>query len=146
MAGYEYAHLSTYATSGDLHGLVRQLNDLAVGGWELVSSHSVDKTVGFNGVTTLIRRELAPLPPPANTAADWYPDPSGRWDGRYWNGQAWTYAVARRGEDDPHRDPPTTLTPTPGLNQYDPLRGPGASVSWVRCRARRCPGARRPRA
>ncbi|HET8559293.1 MAG TPA: DUF2510 domain-containing protein [Marmoricola sp.] len=34
----------------------------------------------------------APAPP-----ADWYPDPSGRWDYRYWNGHSWTAHVSRAG-------------------------------------------------
>ena len=34
----------------------------------------------------------APAPP-----ADWYPDPSGEWDFRYWNGHSWTAHVSRHG-------------------------------------------------
>lgn len=115
MAGYEYARLSATTVSVDL--LVTKMNDLAAEGWELVSTHSADKTIGFNAVTALIRRELVPLSPPPEEAPGWYVDPSGRWEGRYWNGRAWTFAVHRSGEEKAHRDPPTALPPTAGIVQ-----------------------------
>lgn len=37
--------------------------------------------------------------------ADWYKDPSGRFDYRYWDGQKWTEHVSRGGTV--HKDPPT---------------------------------------
>jgi hypothetical protein len=40
-----------------------------------------------------------PLPP-----ADWYADPSGRFELRYWNGSDWTEHVARKGKQ--FTDPP----------------------------------------
>ena len=40
-----------------------------------------------------------PLPP-----ADWYADPSGRYELRYWNGSDWTEHVARKGKQ--FTDPP----------------------------------------
>lgn len=40
-----------------------------------------------------------PLPP-----ADWYADPSGRYELRYWNGADWTEHVARKGKQ--FTDPP----------------------------------------
>jgi hypothetical protein len=36
------------------------------------------------------------LPPPM-AAAGWYPDPHGRFEGRYWNGTAWTKSVLVEG-------------------------------------------------
>ena len=38
------------------------------------------------------------------TPAGWYPDPSGRFELRYWNGTAWTEHVARGGQQ--YTDPP----------------------------------------
>lgn len=41
-----------------------------------------------------------PLPPPngdALSAAQWYPDPAGRHQHRYWNGKKWTAQVADYG-------------------------------------------------
>lgn len=53
----------------------------------------------------------APAPAPAAVApatpsipADWYADPSGRFELRYWNGTAWTEHVARAGQQ--YTDPP----------------------------------------
>lgn len=46
--------------------------------------------------------------PPATTPsvpADWYKDPSGRYEYRYWDGQKWTEHVSRAGTV--HKDPPT---------------------------------------
>jgi len=40
-----------------------------------------------------------PLPP-----ADWYADPSGRFEMRYWNGADWTEHVSRKGKQ--FTDPP----------------------------------------
>lgn len=40
-----------------------------------------------------------PLPP-----ADWYADPSGRFEMRYWNGSDWTEHVSRKGKQ--FTDPP----------------------------------------
>ena len=37
-------------------------------------------------------------------AADWYPDPSGRFQFRYWDGEAWTGHVSTDGKTD--WDPP----------------------------------------
>jgi hypothetical protein len=36
--------------------------------------------------------------------AAWYPDPSGRYELRYWNGSAWTEHVSRSGQQ--FTDPP----------------------------------------
>lgn len=47
----------------------------------------------------------APAPP-----ADWYPDPAGQWDFRYWNGHSWTAHVSRAGVA--YVDPETAHLPT----------------------------------
>jgi hypothetical protein len=49
----------------------------------------------------------APTPAPApvvTTPAGWYPDPSGRFEMRYWDGQQWTEYVSRAGQQ--FTDPP----------------------------------------
>jgi hypothetical protein len=42
--------------------------------------------------------------PASVTPAGWYPDPSGRYEMRYWDGVAWTEHVARGGQQ--YTDPP----------------------------------------
>lgn len=52
--------------------------------------------------------EPAPAAQPApvvTTPAGWYPDPSGRFEMRYWDGNAWTEYVSRQGVQ--YTDPPT---------------------------------------
>jgi uncharacterized protein YxjI len=54
---------------------------------------------------------------PVSPPADWYPDPSGRHEHRYWDGTAWTNHVAshgRQGTDDDvaQLPPPTVNRPT----------------------------------
>jgi hypothetical protein len=49
----------------------------------------------------------APVQQPAavvTTPAGWYPDPSGRYEMRYWDGAKWTEHVARQGQQ--YTDPP----------------------------------------
>jgi hypothetical protein len=51
-----------------------------------------------------------PPPPAPAPPADWYPDPSGEWDFRYWNGHSWTAHVSRSGVA--YVDPHTAHLPT----------------------------------
>lgn len=110
---YEYSYLSGAMGGADL---VVALNDLAAEGWELVSSHGSGQPVGAGTTTVLIRRRIEPLDPP-DAEPGWFPDPSGRWDRRYWNGRAWTFHVAREADKSRHRDPPTRHAPTGDLLQ-----------------------------
>lgn len=115
---YEYAHLSVMTTN--VNELVLKLNNLAAEGWELVSSHSADKTLGFNSVTAMLRRAIIPLDHPTDPSEGWKKDPCGRYDWRHWNGRAWTFDVGwdkDRGSGRTFRDPPTQLAPTAGLVQ-----------------------------
>jgi uncharacterized protein YxjI len=47
--------------------------------------------------------------------ADWYPDPSGRHEHRYWDGSRWTEHVASHGRQGV--DPDTTSAPPPTVNR-----------------------------
>jgi uncharacterized protein YxjI len=55
--------------------------------------------------------------PPVSQPADWYPDPSGRHEHRYWDGSRWTEHVASHGRQTTDFDatsmpPPTVARPT----------------------------------
>lgn len=51
-----------------------------------------------------------PSLPASAPPADWYPDPGGQWDFRYWNGHSWTAHVSRAGTA--YVDPQTAHLPT----------------------------------
>lgn len=59
-----------------------------------------------------------PNPPGAPPRADWYPDPTGRYEYRYFNGVTWTADVSRNGV----RSVDTAPMPVPGTSQ---------PASWV---------------
>lgn len=69
----------------------------------------VDKTVGINALFAVVKRPLVPPTPLTGQPAEWHPDPCGRWELRYWNGQAWTAHVANRATKEKAVDPPQTL-------------------------------------
>jgi Protein of unknown function (DUF2510) len=67
---------------------------------------------------------------------DWLPDPSGRFDSRYWDGERWTRAVMRDGEVDTDAEDPTFLDATqPSVAQREMPR-PETDLSPVACAVR----------
>ncbi len=100
-----------------LTNLEAQLNRIGSEGWEVVSVSTTVKTmvnVTGNDMVVVCKRRCVPLPPPAAPAADWYDDPSGRFDKRYWDGGRWTVHVGRVGPPkETSQDPPTMAPPTP---------------------------------
>jgi uncharacterized protein YxjI len=52
---------------------------------------------------------------PGHHPAGWYPDPFGRHESRYWDGQRWTEHVASHGRQ--AVDPPTNAQPIPTVNR-----------------------------
>jgi hypothetical protein len=66
----------------------------------------------------------------ANVAAGWYPDPTGRFDHRYWDGSAWTDYAARGGVQS--QDPVAggaSLGPLPAMSSPAGLSAPAATSS-----------------
>ena len=112
---WEYSYVQVGANGAKK--LVGVLNDLAAEGWSLVTVTDNDRTMGMNSLTALIRRPIDTLPEPELRGEGWYPDPAGRFDLRLWNGQAWTFNVARSEDKSTHRDPPTARRPTSDLTQ-----------------------------
>ena len=64
-------------------------------GWAATSSDSAETTTPTMTPTTTV----------PSVPADWYKDPAGRYDFRYWDGSKWTENVSRAGVR--FTDPPT---------------------------------------
>jgi hypothetical protein len=65
-------------------------------------------------------------PPGAQGGAAWLPDPEGRYDARYWDGNAWTTAVIRDGRVDTDAGPVATpgqqpRSALPSYQDFSPL-------------------------
>mgnify|MGYP002628958176 CR=1 FL=1 len=69
-------------------------------GWASTSSDSAETTIPTTAPTTTPTTTTVPSVP-----ADWYKDPAGRYDFRYWDGSKWTENVSRDGVR--FTDPPT---------------------------------------
>lgn len=60
-------------------------------------------------------------------AADWYPDPSGRFQFRYWDGEAWTGHVSVDGKTD--WDPPGEAAPEVQQQPAEPAQPAGSAAA-----------------
>ena len=102
---YEYVAFNPYNSSPE--ALATELTKKSAEGWEVVSIVPT-----FDGrycaflrrpnpeagtTTSTYTSTTAPFPSTAAPAA-WYPDPSKRFDLRYWDGSEWTEHVARGGQ------------------------------------------------
>ena len=68
--------------------------------WSSTASTSASTPVVTSAVNTSVASSVGDAAAPAN----WYPDPAGRFELRYWNGSAWTEHVSRNGQQS--IDPP----------------------------------------
>jgi len=68
--------------------------------WSSTASTSTSTPVVTSPVNTSVASSVGDAAAPAN----WYPDPAGRFELRYWNGSAWTEHVSRNGQQS--IDPP----------------------------------------
>ena len=68
--------------------------------WGSTASTSASTPVVTSPVNTSVASSVGDAAAPAN----WYPDPAGRFELRYWNGSAWTEHVSRNGQQS--IDPP----------------------------------------
>jgi Protein of unknown function (DUF2510) len=68
-------------------------------GWAATTSDSAETTIPTTIPTTTPTTTVPSVP------ADWYKDPAGRYDFRYWDGSKWTENVSRAGVR--FTDPPT---------------------------------------
>jgi len=68
-------------------------------GWAATTSDSAETTTPTTTPT------MTPTTTVPSVPADWYKDPAGRYDFRYWDGSKWTENVSRAGAS--FTDPPT---------------------------------------
>ena len=68
--------------------------------WSSTASTSASTPVVTSPVNASVASSVGDAAAPAN----WYPDPAGRFELRYWNGSAWTEHVSRNGQQS--IDPP----------------------------------------
>ena len=68
--------------------------------WSSTASTSASTPVVTSPFNTSVASSVGDAAAPAN----WYPDPAGRFELRYWNGSAWTEHVSRNGQQS--IDPP----------------------------------------
>jgi len=68
-------------------------------GWAATTSDSAETTTPTTTPT------MTPTTTVPSVPADWYKDPAGRYDFRYWDGSKWTENVSRAGVS--FTDPPT---------------------------------------
>lgn len=130
-----HEYMSLKVSSAEHADLATQLTTLSTQGWNVVNivstgteliayvsrpqsarpavtststASSADNSTGWASVQSA--QVAVPQSAPAQTAtpavpADWYPDPSRRFEYRYWDGTKWTEHVSRAGTV--HKDPPT---------------------------------------
>ena len=99
--GWEVVQI-TYDGASWFHAFIRHAGSVPVAphpGMKTDTEPAVRGGLGNVGPTTVASAPAA-APPAASTPqvpANWYPDPSKRYELRYWNGSAWTEHVATGG-------------------------------------------------
>ncbi len=108
---YEYVAFNPYNSSPE--ALATELTKKSADGWEVVNivptfdgrycaflRRPTNSSTTTSGVTSdsATPATTAATPTSAATPAAWYPDPSKRFELRYWDGAEWTEHVARGGQ------------------------------------------------
>ena len=108
---YEYVAFNPYNSSPE--ALATELTKKSADGWEVVNivptfdgrycaflRRPTNSSTATSGVTSYSAAPAttAATPTSAATPAAWYPDPSKRFELRYWDGAEWTEHVARGGQ------------------------------------------------
>ena len=117
-AGWEL--VSIVPTGGDITAFLKRTSTngetsatataVEPAGWaaepEPESAEIAPETVRASDTSYIEATSQAPVTAAAATAtpAGWYPDPSGRYEMRYWDGDKWTAHVSRQGQT--YTDPP----------------------------------------
>ena len=119
---FEYVAFNPYNSSPE--ALAAELTKKSAEGWEVVSivptfdgrycaflrrptaaaTNASTPSPAVQAINTSSTATTTTAVPSAPVPADWYADPSGRYELRYWNGAEWTDHVARSGQQ--FTDPP----------------------------------------
>jgi len=101
-----WEHMEISVGADDMATLPTRIEDLGCYGWELAGLAGTGP--GEAGIAVLKRPMVLPHDP-HDRLEGWKPDPCGRWDLRWWDGQTWTFYVERRVDDGKQsgRDAPT---------------------------------------
>jgi hypothetical protein len=110
---YEYVAFNPYNSSPE--ALAAELTKKSAEGWEVVNivptfdgrycaflrrptSETGTATSTYTSTTTPLPSSTQAATTPSAAPAAWYPDPSKRFELRYWDGSEWTEHVARGGQ------------------------------------------------
>lgn len=90
----QWEYMEITGATININEWVLRLNGMGSLGWEVVGITAVDPTIGLNSYTALLKRQLLGWPAPADTSPAWHPDPTDRFDRRYWDGLHWSQHVS----------------------------------------------------
>lgn len=96
------ATITSSATEPSGWAAASTADDAASAPTQVVAATTSTNTASSGSPTDTVSSVSSPTP---SVPADWYKDPSGRYEYRYWDGQKWTEHVSRAGTV--HKDPPT---------------------------------------
>jgi hypothetical protein len=101
--GWEIVQI-TYDGAAWFHAFIRHAGNVTVAPYPGMKAGATTANTPLGGPLSDTAQAQAPTPTASNTSAtspnvpaNWYPDPSKRYELRYWNGSAWTAHVATGG-------------------------------------------------
>jgi len=103
-----WEHKEISVAAGELATLSATIEDLGCYGWELAGLAPA-QSANSGDVIAILKRPMVLPHDPHDRGEGWKPDPCGRWETRWWDGQTWTFYVERHvdGETRSGRDAPT---------------------------------------
>jgi len=103
-----WEHKEISVTAAELATLPAMIEDLGCYGWELAGLAPAHDGAGA-ALVAILKRPMVLPHDPHDRLEGWKPDPCGRWDTRWWDGQTWTFYVERHGDGTTRsgRDAPT---------------------------------------
>lgn len=97
MSGEVWEHLVLTFGTNNVAAMHEALNRYGSIGWETVGVAGVDRTVGTNGITVVMKRAAPAVRAPQERTAGWHTDPWRRAELRWWTGTHWSEQVVDTG-------------------------------------------------